>query len=54
MLLPVGRYTGRVAAQMVNPDGPLNYDFSYTDEEKPRDGDMAWSSPWWVGGIPPR
>ncbi len=48
------------------PTGPLDYDFSYTDEEKPHDGDyyyvrvkqldgdMAQSSPWWVGGIPPR
>ena len=65
-LLPVGRYTDRIAAQLVNPDGPMDYDFSYTDKEEPRDGDyyyvrvkqldgdMAWSSPWWVGGIPPR
>ncbi len=65
-LLTVGRYTDRVAAQLVNPDGPMDYDFSYTDEEEPHDGDyyyvrvkqldgdMAWSSPWWVGGIPPR
>ncbi len=61
-----GRYTDRVAVQLVNPDGSMDYDFSYTDEEKPHDGDyyyvrlkqldgdMAWSSPWRICGTPPR
>jgi len=64
--IPAGRYTDAVILRWVNPAGALDQDISFTDPEPPADGDyyyvritqldgrMAWSSPWWVGGIPVR
>jgi hypothetical protein len=64
--IPAGRYTDAVALRWVDPKGALDQPISYTDNEPPADGDyyylrvtqldgrMAWSSPWWVGGVPVR
>ena len=65
--LPVADYPddGIVLRQVVN-NGPREVEFSYVDDETPRQGDyyyvrvrqmndaMAWSSPIWVGGYPSR
>jgi hypothetical protein len=60
--LAVGPHTDRVTLQVVDPEGPMDVDFSYTDLVDPRPGDYyyvrvsqldggrAWSSPFWVGG----
>ncbi len=64
--IPAGRYEDTVALRWIDPKGALDQPISYTDTESPADGDyyylrvtqldgrMAWSSPWWVGGIPVR
>ena len=64
--IPAGRYTDTIRLRGINPDGPMDRTFSWTDPDEPADGDyyyvrvtqldgkMAWSSPWWVGGIPVR
>ncbi len=64
--IPAGRYTDAVTVRWVDPGGALDQPIAYTDREPPADGDyyylrvtqldgrMAWSSPWWVGGIPVR
>ncbi len=64
--IPAGRYTDAVTVRWVDPGGALDQPIAYTDPEPPADGDyyylrvtqldgrMAWSSPWWVGGIPVR
>lgn len=64
--VPTGRYTDAVRLHWIDPNGPLDQEFSYVDPDDPVDGDyyylrvtqldgrMAWSSPWWVGGIPVR
>jgi hypothetical protein len=64
--IPAGRYTDRVTLRWVDPNGALDQDIAFTDPDPPADGDyyyvrvtqldgrMAWSSPWWVGGIPVR
>lgn len=55
-------HTDALSAQLVNSDGALDLDFTYTDRDDPRpgdyyylrvrqiDGSLAWSSPFWVGG----
>jgi hypothetical protein len=60
-VLEVGPHTDRVTLQVVDPEGPTDVDFSFTDLVDPRPGDYyyvrvtqldgarAWSSPWWVG-----
>ncbi len=64
--IPAGRYTDRIVLRWVNPNGALDQPIAYTDPDPPADGDyyyvrvtqldgrMAWSSPWWVGGVPVR
>jgi len=59
--LPVGDHTDRVTLQVVDPQAPLDQEFSYADlgDTQPGDyyylrvtqldGGRAWSSPWWVG-----
>jgi hypothetical protein len=60
--LTVDRFVDRVTLEVIDPDGPLDMDFEFTDLEDPQPGDYyyvrvtqldggrAWSSPFWVGG----
>lgn len=64
--IPAGRYTDRISLRWVDVGGALDQQVTFTDSDPPADGDfyyvrvtqldgrMAWSSPWWVGGIPVR
>jgi hypothetical protein len=52
--------------RFVDPHGALERGIDFTDPEPPRHGDayylrveqldheIAWSSPWWIGGFPTR
>ena len=56
----------RITLRRLIRNGPRDVSFSHTDEDDPRQGDyyyvrvrqvndaLAWSSPVWVGGYPPR
>jgi hypothetical protein len=60
-LIQEGQHTDRVSLQVIDPEGALDQDFSYTDLGAAADGDYyylrvtqieggrAWSSPFWVG-----
>lgn len=62
--VPTGRYTDMVALRWVEPDAPFDQAIAFSDPGPVADGDyyyvrvtqldgrMAWSSPWWVGGVP--
>lgn len=64
--LHVGRHTDTVSLRLINPDAPDEVTLEYDDVHSPDHGDyyyvrvrqlnggMAWSSPIWVGGYPPR
>jgi hypothetical protein len=61
----VDRYTDSITLRFVNPDGAMERTFEFMDLEPVRQGDhyyvrvqqldgaTAWSSPIWVGGVPP-
>jgi hypothetical protein len=64
--VPTGRYTDTVALRWIERDAPLDQPIAFSDPGPVADGDyyyvrvtqldgrMAWSSPWWVGGVPVR
>ena len=64
--IPAGRYADAITLRWVDPSASFDQPISFSDAELPADGDyyylrvtqldgrMAWSSPWWVGGIPVR
>ena len=61
--MQVERFTDTVTARLIDPRGKLDQAFEYTDNDSPEPGDyyyvrikqlngqMAWSSPIWVGGY---
>ena len=60
-----GAYTDQVTFELVSPDEAYDRRFSYEEMAQTHgdyyyvrvtqlDGARAWSSPWWVGGDPPR
>ncbi len=61
-----GSYTDHVSFELIDPSAPFDQEISFYDLENPGHGDyyyvrvtqldgaLAWSSPWWVGGSPPR
>jgi hypothetical protein len=61
----VGRHTDYLSLQVVDPAGPVDREFEYTDLDSPARGDYyyvrvrqidgarAWSSPFRVGSRPP-
>ncbi|MDP7640243.1 MAG: hypothetical protein QGG73_11100, partial [Candidatus Hydrogenedentes bacterium] len=61
----VDRYTDTIAVRYVNPAVAYDREFEFADDEmmlhgdyyyirvKQLDGALAWSSPIWVGGVPP-
>ena len=63
---PVDQARDTISVELVNPKGPMDYDFEYVDTGKATPGDyfyvrvtqlngaQAWSSPVWVGGEAPR
>lgn len=64
--LEEGRFTDHLGVEIINPEGLRDQAFEYTEEKANThgdyyylrvtqlDGSRAWSSPWWVGGDPPR
>lgn len=64
--LRVDRFEDTVSLRRVRPDPPMEQTVEFVDEHDPNRGDyyyvrvkqtngaMAWSSPIWVGGYPPR
>jgi hypothetical protein len=59
-VIPIDRHTDRVTLQAIDPEGPLEQTFEYTDTASGAadyyyvrvlqvDGSRAWSSPFWVG-----
>ncbi len=64
--VPTGRYTDKVALRWIQRDAPYDQPIAYSDPGPVADGDyyyvrvtqldgrQAWSSPWWVGGVPVR
>jgi hypothetical protein len=58
-------FTDAVSIQIFDPESSLDQEFDYVDLAEPVDGDyyylrvtqldgeLAWSSPWWVGGERP-
>jgi hypothetical protein len=64
--LQEGRFTDHIGLEIYNPSGALDQEFSYLETKATThddyyylrvtqlDGSRAWSSPWWVGGDPPR
>ena len=62
----VEQFTDTVQLRRIRYDGELVYDLEFTDTKLPRQGDyyyvrvrqlngeIAWSSPWWVGGFSKR
>jgi len=61
----VDRYTDTLAVRFVDPDVAYDREFEFVDDQmmhpgdyyyvrvKQLDGSLAWSSPIWVGGVPP-
>jgi len=61
----VDRYTDTITVRFVDPTVAYDREFEYVDDQmmlhgdyyyvrvKQLNGDMAWSSPIWVGGVPP-
>lgn len=61
-----GKFTDHIALEIVDPIGARDRNFDYTERGTithgdyyylrvtQLDGSRAWSSPWWVGGDPPR
>jgi hypothetical protein len=61
----VDRYTDSITLRFVDPGAAMEQTFEFSDHEPVRPGDyyyvrvrqldggMAWSSPIWVGGVPP-
>jgi hypothetical protein len=59
-----GELVDAVSVQVFDPAESLDQEFEYNDRSDPEpgdyyylrvtqvDGEMAWSSPWWVGGEP--
>lgn len=64
--VPTGRYTDTVGLRWIERGAPMDQPIAYSDPGPVADGDyyyvrvtqldgrQAWSSPWWVGGIPVR
>lgn len=64
--LPVDRHNDRIRVRLVDPNGPMDRQFTFVDTDRAdpgdyyyvrvrqQDGAMAWSSPIWVGGEPRR
>ena len=64
--LEVDGYDDRITLSAGRHEGPMDVEFQFEDTERPRHGDyyyvrvrqvdqaMAWSSPIWIGGYPPR
>lgn len=62
----VGRYRDRMRLRLVDPAAPMDQTFRYEETAgvmpgdhyyvrvRQLDGALAWSSPFWVGGEPPR
>jgi hypothetical protein len=62
----VGRYRDLMTLRFVDPHGAMEREFEFADTTQPLRGDsyylrveqldheIAWSSPWWVGGFPTR
>lgn len=64
--VPFDGYADRIVLRTLSGEGPLDVDFEFVDTSTPQHGDyyfvrvrqaneaLAWSSPIWVGGFPPR
>jgi len=64
--LEEGRFTDHVGLEIFDSAGKMDQTFSYSESKATThddyyylrvtqlDGSRAWSSPWWVGGDPPR